>query len=144
MSLDLRKAFDTVNHQILLRKLELLGVRGICHSWFVSYLKNREQFVKIGKVESTKQSIQWGVPQGSILGPTLFLVYVNSISKLKLKSKIKLYADDTILVYSDVSVNTIKENIKNDLNIVEQWLCSHKLSLNIKKSSYMFIYSHKI
>ena len=99
VSLDLRKAFDTVNHQILLRKLELLGIRGNCYSSFSDYLGDKRQFVTVSDVKSSSLNINCGVPQGSILGPTLFLVYVNSISNLNLKGQINLYADDTMLVY---------------------------------------------
>ena len=139
VSLDLRKAFDTVNHRILLRKLELLGIRGNCYSWFSDYLRDRMQFVTVSDVKSSSLNINCGVLQGSILGPTLFLVYVNSISNLNLKGQINLYADDTMLVYFGDSVENVRGDILHDLNAIGGWLHAHKLTLNIDKSSFMLV-----
>lgn len=143
VSLDLRKAFDTVDHTILLQKMNLLGIRGQCYDWFRNYLVNRRQFVRINNTCSSEKNVNCGVPQGSILGPSLFLLYINSISCLSLDGKIKLYADDTVLVYTGNNSSTIKAQIQNDLTKLEQWLVTHKLTLNVKKSSYMFIQKHK-
>lgn len=139
VSLDLQKAFDTVDHGILLVKLEQAGVRGMPLLWFRSYLANRRQMVSINGVESSLRDVKCGVPQGSVLGPTLFLMYVNSICKLNLGGSVKLYADDTTIVYCGKDPNFIRADIARDLGIVNDWLMSHKLTLNIKKSSYMLL-----
>ena len=97
--IDLQKAFDTVNHTILLRKLSHYGVRGICNSWFESYLTGRKQFVSINGVDSTHTTSEHGVPQGSVLGPLLFLVYINDLHECIKNSNTFHFADDTNLLY---------------------------------------------
>lgn len=139
VSLDLRKAFDTANHQILLKKMERLGIRGVCYEWFKNYLSNRKQKVSIDSCYSKELIVNCGVPQGSILGPTFFFVYINSISNLNMFGKLILYADDTALVYLDNSVHSIKNKIKADLTEMQKWLCAHKLTLNIEKLHYKII-----
>ena len=94
---DFRKAFDCVNHEILLSKLNTCGVRGIAIDWFLSYLTNREQYVSINNVDSNPRVIQCGVPQGSILGHVLFLIFINDITKCSNQFKYILYADDSTL-----------------------------------------------
>ena len=98
--IDISKAFDSVNHDILLRKLYLAGVRGNQHDWFKSYLNERKQFVKLNNIESNRLIIKKGVPQGSILGPLLFIFFINNLCNLKLFGRIITYADDTVLIYS--------------------------------------------
>ena len=97
--LDFSKAFDTVNHEILIQKLEYYGIRGIANDWFVSYLSNRCQFVSLGDVTSDKQSVGCGVPQGSVLGPLLFLLYVNDFKCCSELLDFHLFADDANLFY---------------------------------------------
>ena len=104
--LDLQKAFDTVNHDILLKKLEIYGIRGIVLKWFTSYLNNRKQYTVLQNFESELECVTYGVPQGSVLGPLLFLIYVNDIQYAITNAKIKLFADDTNLFF--YSKDTVK------------------------------------
>ena len=98
---DLRKAFDVVNHEILLKKLEFYGFRGVPLEWFRSYLSNRQSFVQFGKVKSSMNTVNIGVPQGSILGPILFILYVNNITNLSPNMSMTLFADDTSISISN-------------------------------------------
>ena len=136
--LDLAKAFDSINHQTLLDKLEHYGVRGDVHSLFKSYLENRKQCVSYKDVSSTFLPITTGVPQGSVLGPFLFLVYIND---LPLCSKINttLYADDTVLICSDKNINSLNLKTNEEPEKINLWFLSNKLSLNLSKTKYMLI-----
>ena len=136
--LDLAKAFDSVDHNILLRKLEHYGIRGGPLEMFKSYLTERSQFVKLGSTTSTLIDIMFGVPQGSILGPLLFLIFINDLPNAT-NLYIKLFADDTFLCAQDNDLSTLESNINAELDKVFVWLASNKLTLNIKKSKYMMI-----
>ena len=103
--LDFRKAFDSINHEILLKKLHHYGIRGLAHKWFSSYLSNRQQFVSINGVCSGQCEVSYGVPQGSILGPILFLLFINDFPKCNPFFKYTLFADDTTLSCSFNSCN---------------------------------------
>ena len=116
-----------------------MGLEKSTYDWFCSYLVCRKQFVSIDGSGGPERCVSCGVPQGSILAPTLFLIYINSMSQLKLTGILRLYADDSLLVYFGDSFETIKNLIINDLHQITKWLDSHKLSLNIKKSSYIFL-----
>ena len=98
--LDLSKAFDTVNHDILLKKLENCGIRGIAKQWFCSYLSNRKQFVSLGSIKSEERLVTCGVPQGSVLGPLLFLLHINDFSNSATNIDFHLFADDSNLFCS--------------------------------------------
>ena len=137
--LDLSKAFDTVNHNILLTKLNHYGVRGSAYLLFESYLKNRKQFVNINGSHSTELLLEIGVPQGSVLGPLLFLLYIND---LPLASQLltKLFADDTVLIFSADNLNDLQILINNELRAIHQWMTSNKLSLNYDKTKYMLVH----
>lgn len=136
--LDLKKAFDTVSVPILCRKLETIGIRGKPLELLTDYLSCRKQSVKIAEHTSDTIHISYGVPQGSVLGPTLFLVYINDLCDYKLKNgSIFSYADDTALVFSGPSWNEVKKESERGLARVAQWLESNLLTLNTNKTNYI-------
>lgn len=135
--IDLKKAFDTVSHSKLLEKLNHIGVTGVAHKILVSYLENRHQVTKIGECQSNSKPITYGVPQGSILGPLLFLIYINDINEIGLRGDITLYADDTSLFYFGHSINTIVSEAQNDLNLLHKWFQYNLLTINISKTNYI-------
>ena len=135
--IDLSKAFDTVNHKILLKKLEKYGIRGTAIKWFKSYLTGRKQCITIDQShQSLYQNITCGVPQGSILGPLLFLIYVNDLPKASKILTPIMFADDTNLFYSSASINELFTNVDKELLEFNEWFKSNKLSLNVKKTKY--------
>ena len=131
--IDLKKAFDTVDHQILLRKLELYGVKGQALSLLISYLTNRNQKCQI------KNYISCGVPQGSILGPLFFLLYINDLPHCLNKTKPRLCADDTNLTASGQSITQLEAAVNSDLENLRKWLIANKLSLNVAKTEFILI-----
>ena len=135
--LDLSKAFDTVVHDILLKKMQKYGIRGIALKWFCNYLSNRKQFVSFNYCESLRLNINCGVPQGSILGPLLFLIYVNDLANVSENLFLTLFADDTSVFYSDKSIDSALMTINEELVKLLEWLHINKLSLNIKKTHYV-------
>ena len=138
--IDLCKAFDTVDHHILLDKLEYYGIRGIAHKWFSSYLSNRSQFVSLGQIESGPQQILCGVPQGSVLGPLLFLLYVNDLHKCSSVLDFHLFADDTNIFLQDQNLRSLELKFNEELDKVNQWLQSNRLSLNIDKTNFVIFH----
>lgn len=137
MFIDLKKAFDTVSHCILLSKLKSIGISGTAYNVFQSYLNNRYQVVKIGDSTSGLKQITYGVPQGSILGPLLFLIYINDMHKIGLHGHIALYADDTCLFYFASSIHDIIIQAQADLDTLNTWFQYNLLTINAKKTHYI-------
>ena len=131
---DLRKAFDTTYHRILIQKLEHYEVRGISKKWFSSYLTNIKQFVSINNCNSTTKTILTGVPQGSIQGPLLFLIYIIDLPKCLQYSEVYHFADDTNILQSVKSLEGLAKQLNQDLESLSQWLKANKLFLNVKKA----------
>ena len=132
--IDLNKSFDTVDHEILLKKLTKYGIIGLENTWFASYLENRMQFCRVNGVPSNVNNINCGVPQGSCLGPLLFLIYINDLPFSLQNSQVTMYADDTTISYSSNNIDDLNDNLNRDLNCLKQWLQGNKLSLNVIKT----------
>ena len=132
--IDLTKAFDTVNHSYLLTKCYKYVLRGPAHNILKSFLEDRKQYVEIGNKKSDKLLVNCGVPQGSVLGPLLFLIYINDLPSVCNDNKVTLFADDTNIYGSLKNGN---ENYKNCLTRVFEWMTANKLTINDEKSSLM-------
>ena len=137
--IDLKKAFDTVDHQILLGKLTNCGIQGRVIAWIKNYLENRSQYVQIESSRSTLETVTVGVPQGSNLGPLLFLVYVNDLQYYIRHGTLRLFADDTNIFYHGKDPRLIRRNIDEDMTRLNGWLCMNKLTPNLAKSNYITI-----
>ena len=129
--IDLQKAFDCVDHQILLDKLSVMGVKSV--DWFRSYLNDRQQCTQVDGFDSDFSRVTCGVPQGSILGPTLFLCFINDMSDA-LKCRLSLYADDSALVFSGPDPIKVADFLGSELNICRKWLIDNRLSLHFGKT----------
>ena len=138
--LDFSKAFDTVNHDILIMKLEHYGIRGIAKDWLASYLSNRKQFVFFNNVSSDQLTLSCGILQGSVLGPLLFLLYVNDFNCCSKLLDFHLFADDSNLFYKHKNLLTLQNDLNNELKNVHIWLCSNRISLNIEKSNFVIFH----
>ena len=141
--LDLSKAFDTVNHSLLLQKIEYYGIRGIVLDWFKNYITKRYQCVRYNNKVSDKTEISCGVPQGSVLGPLLFLIYINDICNSSEQISFILFADDTNLLMSHKDPDTLMIQINRELELISTWLALNKLSLNLTKTTLYFLSRRK-
>ncbi len=135
--MDLSKAFDTINHTVLKQKLKHYGINGPAYQWIASYLQNRKQVVSINNTYSDPSFLKCGVPQGSILGPTLFLIYVNDIYRVSHLMNFVLFADDTNVFKSGDNINTVINCVNSELVKVSKWFRTNQLTLNISKTHFM-------
>ena len=141
--IDLKKAFDTVNHSILLKKLDHYGIRGAPHEWFVSYLSNRKQYVSVNGHASDELIITHGVPQGSVLGPLLFLLFINDLPSVSKFLTFYLFADDTNIYYESSDLMNIQKIVNRELRKVRKWLEANRPALNIEKTNFVIFRSQQ-
>ena len=139
--MELQKAFDTVDHQILSAKLNYYWIRGVSNDWFKSYLSNRSQYVSINGYESGLAAINCGVPQESALGPLLFLLYINDLNQAIQFCKVHHFADDTNLLCLSNSIKKLNKLVNADLKRLVNWLNANKISLNVKKTEMVILKS---
>ena len=142
--LDLSKAFDTLNRDILFSKLENYGIRGVALNWIKSYFQNRKQYVQYNNVSSSHLITQCGVPQGSILGPLFFILYINDLPNASRIVEPLLFADDTSICYSHSDPEVLAAVLNEALQNIASWMRANKLSVNIDKTVYVIFHSrHK-
>ena len=141
---DFQEAFDTVPHHRLMDRLADIGIHPLLMSWLCSYLSGRKQHVVVNGECSRSVQVISGVPQGSVLGPLLFLIYIDTINLLQLSegTKISLYADDNILIYKPISTDPCYEELQEDVNSIFQWSVDNLMSFNIAKCKCMLL-THK-
>ena len=137
--IDLSKAFESVDQKIITKRLALYGIKGCNLGWFKSYLSNRKQFITYGEKQTNIETITCGVPQGSILGSLLFLIFVNDLHKVTKYLDPIMFADDTNLFYSHKNITTLFQIVNSELKLVNEWFLANKLSLNAKKNKICFI-----
>jgi hypothetical protein len=141
--LDLSKAFDTIDHEILFGKLEHYGICGMALKWIKSYFENRKQFVQFNQTCSSEKVTKCGVPQGSILGPLFFILYINDLPNASELTESLIFADDTSIFYSHSDPNYLESMMNNELKNLDVWMKCNKLSVNIKKTNYIIFKSNR-
>ena len=141
--LDLKKAFDTVDHDVLLAKLSLYGIQDSAYDWLKSYLNNRTQKCVVNGSLSKVCSLGCGVPQGTILGPLLFLIYINDLPNCLSFCQPRMYEDDSHITYSSADLHSVQSSLNRDLSNIPKWLLSNKLTLNTTKTEFMLIGSRQ-
>ena len=139
--LDLRKAFDTVNHKFILEKLQHYGVRGIAFNWFQSYLTNKRQYVEVNGASSDILDVMCGVPQGSVLGQLLFLIFINDLGAVCKKVKFYLFDEDANIYFESDNLDLSEKTMNKELRKVDKWLTTNRLALNIDKSHFVLFHS---
>lgn len=137
VNLDLSKAFDIIDHDLLLKKLEYYGIRGIALQWFKNYLNDRKMYVYFNNINSKVCDITMGVPQGSVLGPLLFNIYVNDVFSSVTSADLTLFADDSTLYKSGISTKLLFQDVNFDLKNIYKWFNINRLALNISKTNYL-------
>ena len=148
--LDLSKAFDMIEHHILLKKLELYGIRGVTLSWFESYLTNRKLRVKCRTTSNSNEAVSdeyvvnYGTPQGSCLGPLIFLIFVNDLNLHLENTECVQFADDTSLIFTHRNLVYLNYLVESQLSVIQDWFYANRLTLNIDKSSYLLYSNSRI
>ena len=142
--IELKKAFDSIDHKLLLTKLEHYGIRGVVYDWIKSYLCESKQYVSVNNGNSEAMNVVCGVPQGYILGPNLFILYMNYICNVSSLLRFVLFADDTNLLSSGDDVKEISKTLSKQLDKLNSWFAVNKLSLNVSKTNYMIFGNKKI
>ena len=141
--LDLSKTFDLIDHSILKAKLKSIGIRGCAYSWFEDYLSGRTQTVCLNGSNSEEMSIRTGVQQGSVLGPLLFLIFINDLPNSIKHCKIVLYADDTAIFFAHKEVPMIQSTLQQDLNALNNWFYENGLVVNCSKTNILLFGTNK-
>jgi len=137
--IDFRKAFESLNHKVLLHKLQSAGFHDTVLNWFTSYLQGRKQFVTLQSATSSLRPITIGVPQGSVLGPLLFAILINDLAKCSLHGKLSMYADDTNIMYYSKNKSELKRMMKEDLLTIDKWIQVNSLQINVEKTNYIIL-----
>ena len=137
------KAFDSINHNILLNKLKAYGIRGIALEWFTSYLNDKYQYIQLNGKHLTLKSIKSEIPQGSILGPFLFIIYVNDLPLIKFEVICIFYADDTTILISDNYFENLNNKASTLLSSFSSWFSANKRALNDSKTNFVIFTHHR-